>query len=564
MSYVMKQRMGNGKTHLYLATNRRVSGRKHPVQERVYLGVLDEAANELLLGRNTAFPDNVVLSALAKLGLGFSGRRSPRPGRKRRSGSTETTVPGIKVCISQELGRVVLLEKLASSQGLTAALSQAFGEPAAGAILATAIYQCVEGGAMYRVDDWADDTCLAERGMSLSPASLTRLCDEIGGNGDCRNEFFREWFLRCGSPRALVHDTTSISSYAEKLNFVEWGYNRDKEDLPQVNLAMVYSRETQLPLHYRLICGSIPDVATLVNTSKMLKELGLDLFNYSLDRGYFSAGNLRFMKENELGFTIGVPIGHGQAASLALKNKNTLRSFKSVIKTEKGTLHHAADDYIVKPQAQGLPHRLRAHIYLNLEEKARLTSELETLLSGMIEQFEKDRPETVVVAEEWLVAMAGKHRKLFVVRKNKDKVLLEVAEKSFAAETKNFGVFMILNSDMKATAEETLRDNKARDAVEKLFDTLKNSTGNDRLKGFSDKNVEGRVFVAYLSVILHHLMEKKLREVGLLNKYTVKKAFDLLRKIKVVIFADGTRIVQEIPKKTRELLDAVNLGIEWR
>ena len=74
---------------------------------------------------------------------------------------------------------------------------------------------------------------------------------------------------------------------------MEWGYNRDREELPQINYGLVYAKETQLPLFYRLIPGSITDVATLAATSAMLMELGLKNFSYSLDRGYFSTAGLK-------------------------------------------------------------------------------------------------------------------------------------------------------------------------------------------------------------------------------------------------------------------------------
>ncbi len=36
---------------------------------------------------------------------------------------------------------------------------------------------------------------------------------------------------------------------------VEWGYNRDKERLPQINMGMYYGEESCLPLYYRVYPG---------------------------------------------------------------------------------------------------------------------------------------------------------------------------------------------------------------------------------------------------------------------------------------------------------------------
>ena len=38
----------------------------------------------------------------------------------------------------------------------------------------------------------------------------------------------------------LCYDITSISSYSQGNEFVRHGYNRDREPLPQVNMAMLF------------------------------------------------------------------------------------------------------------------------------------------------------------------------------------------------------------------------------------------------------------------------------------------------------------------------------------
>ena len=105
--------------------------------------------------------------------------------------------------------------------------------------------------------------------------------------------------------------------------------------------------------------------------------------------------------------------------------------------------------------------------------------------------------------------------------------------------------------------------NKKRDAAEKIFDTLKNSIGDGRLHGFSDENIAGRLFLAFITAILHSLLENRLRKYDLLNsKYTVPFALALLRKIKVTVGSDGTRIPNEIPKKVQTLLDEMKFELK--
>lgn len=54
---------------------------------------------------------------------------------------------------------------------------------------------------------------------------------------------------------------------------------------------------------------------------------------------------------------------------------------------------------------------------------------------------------------------------------------LRVPEKKYPVQQRKYlGIFVILSSDHKAEALDTLFLNRKRDAVEKIFDILKNST----------------------------------------------------------------------------------------
>jgi transposase len=95
--------------------------------------------------------------------------------------------------------------------------------------------------------------------------------------------------------------------------------------------------------------------------------------------------------------------------------------------------------------------------------------------------------------------------------------------------------------------------------VEKLFDTLKNSTPNKRLYAASDTKAHGKMFLGFIAVILYISMENLLRKHELLNRVTVNQAFDLLRKVRIGISSNGQRSLQEIPKKTRILLESLDI-----
>lgn len=57
------------------------------------------------------------------------------------------------------------------------------------------------------------------------------------------------------------------------IDFVRRGYNRDGDDLAQINLLMVTSENTHLPIYYRILSGSIKDVPALKESVGNLKLL---------------------------------------------------------------------------------------------------------------------------------------------------------------------------------------------------------------------------------------------------------------------------------------------------
>lgn len=61
----------------------------------------------------------------------------------------------------------------------------------------------------------------------------------------------------------IALDITSISSYSQLMKSCEWGYNRDHENLPQINLCMLFGEESMLPVYQTAYTGSLKDVTTL-------------------------------------------------------------------------------------------------------------------------------------------------------------------------------------------------------------------------------------------------------------------------------------------------------------
>ena len=102
---------------------------------------------------------------------------------------------------------------------------------------------------------------------------------------------------------------TSISSYSNNIDYVEWGYNRDKESLPQINLGISSCNKTSLPITYSIYPGSICDVSTLKNAIKTFDIFKMKDILLVLDRGFCSKQNMLDMNDSKIRFIQPLPLG---------------------------------------------------------------------------------------------------------------------------------------------------------------------------------------------------------------------------------------------------------------
>lgn len=235
MSYTIEQKI-NGKVYLYKVTSYWDKKKKQARQKRVYIG--------------------------------------PKSTKNR-----DKIKPKNKDLVSRNFGNIFLLNFLANRLGLTETLKALFPESYLD-ILALAFYEIMEASALYLFPYWLDEQYL-QGVKKLYSNLISKLCEELGGAQKQRLAFIHKWIEHLKPIKGVYYDITSISSYSTNIDFVEWGYNRDQEDLPQLNIGVVFCESCNLPIYYNLYPGSIVDVTTLKNCIKYLKIFNIkDFFLY--------------------------------------------------------------------------------------------------------------------------------------------------------------------------------------------------------------------------------------------------------------------------------------------
>ena len=446
----------------------------------------------------------------------------------------------------RDYGVYAAFRSVAEELGLDKLLHKHFPDKAEN-MLTVAQYMLCEGNVMYYLADWQEDKLSCGKEV-LSSSALSRLF--AGIDNKRRIAFFNDWIKKRKSQEFIAYDVTSISSYGKGLLNAEWGYNRDKEKLPQINLGMYYGEESKLPLYYRIYPGSIPDKAHLKYMAEDTGLLACQKVKFVMDRGFYSADNLRYLVEKNCRFIIALP--------------GSLKLCRDLIDKHREEIVNRSACYLGPDKPYGrayevneLGFRMRVHVYYDPDKAAHDGR----LLHEEIAKMENELAEMTELPARSL----HYDRYFFINRSSKDGTLSYRRNPSAIDKAlSQCGFFLIAETDFRKTTAEILDIYRRRDVVEKSFDNLKNDLDMRRLYVHSDEVAEGKAFVAFLSLIIRSHMQNLLQSYMADQHFTFQKILLELDKAKLAVSADrlnGCRLLNPPTKTQKDILSALNLPL---
>jgi len=456
---------------------------------------------------------------------------------------------------SLDYGNTYFLYEMAKQLNLHILLEQIFPDIWQ-ELLTCVFFEISEKKALYLCKPWIECTHnIAER--ELSSQRISELLHDLGQQEEARFKFLKAWALQHDANEYIVFDITSFSSYAKKLDFLEWGYNRDREKLPQINFGVIYGEPSALPLFYTRYPGSIKDVSTLHNMVEYLEWLELSDTLFVLDRGFFSSYNLKKMASN-MRFIIPLPYNNKNAVALIRKHKNDLALHSNAFRLNKQIM------YGVKNRIEIGSKRYFSHLYL--DEKRRV-EERERFLNKVFELEKKvEEPglcENIEELQGFLSDTVKGWDKIFEIIERDGKFWIKRKEKGINAQLEKMGT-MILLSNKRLDGKEVLRLYRRKDVVEKFFDNMKHDIERKRLRIHTQETFEGRLFLDFLALIIYSKIGSVMRREGINKDFTVQELMYELKKIKLIRLGTKKMIVTEVSKKQRELFKSFNISVPTR
>lgn len=412
-------------------------------------------------------------------------------------------------------------------------------------ILTISLNKIINPLALVNIKSWCEGNILSKKygSLSLSSQNITKILRNIK-NKDTKNLFCKEFIKNVKSEKTLFYDITSFSSYSKMLKLLEYGYNRDKKNLPQFNLSLIVDKESQMPLFYDVYPGSIPDSKTIYNTIAKMKELDLNEPLLVLDRGFFNRDIIFNFIEEKIDFLIGATTQLKvmetlfKKECLEIENPNNLKKFNGKIIFSKEISVKIKDKDDKKECV------LFGFLYYDPSRADREKIVFYEILYSYLDQM-KLKNITLNKIDE----ISGKYSKYFMIKNKK----LVFNENEIKNRLDKMGAYIIL-SNKKQRWDESLSLYKSKDMIEKGFHLLKNYFGSLPSRLQDEDTLEGLVFVMFLALIIQMKLLQKMRTSKLIEKYSVEKLIIELHKIKKIKFGEKL-ICSEITKKQREILD---------
>ena len=347
-------------------------------------------------------------------------------------------------------------------------------------------------------------------GVYLTPKKVGNMLREIGKERE-RIKIFLKQFIS-GNDFVLI-DLTHVFSLSENVISSVPGYNSKREFLPQIHMIFLFSLDHHMPSYFRIVAGSIRDVSSLVLT---VKEAGIKNAVLITDKGFFSKTNILALvkeKKDELHYII------------PLKRNSSLVDYSRIGQGNR----KAFDGYFLFEK--------RAIWYYKYE----------------LEDGDLKGKKVIVFLDERL-------------RAEEEKDYLSRLEKNDTATLDNFfekqhrmGTIAVI-TDLEESGERVYNLLKSRVEIEIMFDAFKNVLNADRTYMRDNYQMEGWVFINFISLVFYYRLYKILADHSLLARYTPNEALIHLSRIHKLKIQNEW-ITSEIPKKTRGVLEKLNIPI---
>lgn len=511
MSYTIKQKDKNGNVYAYQVESYWDKEKKQSRQKRTYLGAWDEKTGTIK--------------------------------KKENQRAIKTT---------KSFGSPYLLLKIADELDIPNKLNSAFGNNGQD-ILAIAISKIIKQSSLKNIHHLMEDSFIPELCNTSSEFNsqwLSRFLEDLASKEISQQEFHSSLISKSDKD-TLAFDITSLSSHSKMIELLEYGYNRDGLNLPQINLGLVMSMKRKIPIYYKIFPGSINDVVTLKNLILELKSSGVESCQFILDRGFYSQSNINEMLKENIEFVIPLPF-HVKAGKVLISETN-----KDIFNPINAKRYSSNIYNVIEKDIDLFDSKVYGYVIFSKKRESDETNAFYNRLMDIESKLDGRR--VYGNPTEFIERTARSFKKHFQFNVRDGILHVKRKPKSISQTTNRFGK-MILMSSSKKKWDEVLSQYRQRDMIEKEYQYLKQELEVMPLRVHKQETLKGLLFVFFVSLIIRSHLMNRARDAGLLEKRSVTDILLELGKLRAVNIGGKWRL-SEVTKKQRTIFENLEVSI---
>ena len=208
---------------------------------------------------------------------------------------------------------------------------------------------------------------------------------------------------------------------------------------------------------------------------------------------------------------------------------------------------------VTKHRRWNQSHKVYAHIYYNALKAQGIREDLYAHVAVLRERA-MEHPEKYVYDPVYT--------KYLIIRRSEKEnngYTVNLRDGVVEAELETAG-WMIIISNFVSDAKEAIKIYREKDIAEKGFQRLKNSLDLGRLRVHSETNMQNKVFIGFISLILLSGIHNVMVDKKLYSKMTMKKLILVLSRLKLQM-VNGVRVLYPVTKEQRAIYDAFDINV---
>ncbi len=479
-----------------------------------------------------------------------TGGAVSKPGRPRKKTNLQ---PQRKEGDRAAFGLTLACHAVARELHLSELLEQSFGRSMSNKIMAAASFFAAGApGGLSHIDEFTKNhMCFTD--CVLTSQNLSELYRSLLPY-DC-NEFFRRWIKLCCADDYICYDVTSISNYSSSIPSVAYGYNRDKEQLPQINVGMFCTIKRELPVFFSWYNGSINDFTNLPYVLEQAENAGLDLSNpltLVMDGGFAVTDTLEDAWQHGCQFIVGAPLSFCETVRerMLAWRRMPLASDQGFIILPDETIRYKAEPFRIG----------RVNTRLMMFKSPKTAAADEVNLASRVSQAAEELRQAKSLSDYKLKRCSEFYE---VEKSDSGGYAFNLKERKYSELLELNGCFALFCTRDDLQPEEALKIYRAKDCVEKAFAALKNDILDERLEVKRQESINGKLFLAFIGMILRKSLHNKLKSALIKSRIGLDSAIRSLEEIACTQKDNQWFLTSALTKRHKMLVKELNLPIHF-